>query len=239
MTRGKSILGALIVCAACLCAFGAANASAANIQLHECINISNGSGTHATKYEEGCKNAIPGGTWETVKQIKRSKLISTRTSRATLSAVLSGVEVEIQCEGEEGEGEAENTETGVSGESFGESFSECVLTKPAGKGCTVPATIKTKALTVSTKEMNVNYVPKEGTTFVTIPIEGATCPAALKGNKEVTGSASAVVSAAEPTSAEFTTTSGSALKFGGQTATFIFKAHSKTKEGTTVALETP
>ncbi len=242
MTRRKSILGALIACVVCLGAFGAANASAENIRMHECINTGgNGTGTTGIKFAANCTKTEPGGTWETVLQKVgfRSRIKTTRTSKAILSAVLSGVEVKIECEGEEGEGEAENTETGVSGEGFGESFTECALTKPAEKGCTVPATIKTTALSVSTKEMNVNYVPKEGTTFVVIPIEGATCPAALKGEKAVTGSASAVVSEAEPTSAEFTSTSGSALKFGGQTATFIFKAHSATKEGTTIALETP
>jgi hypothetical protein len=151
---------------------------------------------------------------------------------------LAGVKFKIECESVEGEGEAGNTAEGVAGEAFSAVFTGCAVTEPAGKGCTVPATITTNTLSVATKEMSVDYKPKEGETFVTINVSGCSV-GALNGAKPVTGSASTVVTEEEPTSGEFTATSGSALKFGGQTATLIGKTHAKTKEGTTVALEAP
>jgi hypothetical protein len=240
MTRRRSILGALIAGALALCALGAANASAANLRLHECKEtITEGTGV---RFTANCaKKDQVNGTWETVKLPPGLvKVRTTGTSKFSLKATVAGVEFKIECESVEGEGEAENTAEAMSGSSTGESFTGCAVVKPEGKGCTVPSTIKTKALSVSTKEMNVNYKPQEGETFVVITVSGCSV-GALNGEKPVTGTASAVVTEEEPTSAEFTATSGSALKFGGQTATFIGKAHSRTNvvNGNTLALETP
>jgi hypothetical protein len=240
MTRRNSILGALFLSALCFCAFGAANAFAVkSVQMHECVNTGgNGSGTHGTKYVEGCGSTIAGGVWETVKQVGSKKLKSTQTSAFTLAATVAGVKFKIECSTLNGTGEGENSGEVFVGKNIVEVFSGCAVTEPAGKGCTVTKEITTNTLKAETKEMNVNFTPAVSETFVTITISGCSV-GALNGEKPVTGSASAVFTEEAPNTAEFTATSGSVLKFGGQAATFIGKAHSKTAEGTTVAFETP
>lgn len=239
MTRRKSILGALTLSALCLCAFGAANAYAVkSIQLHECKETTKGTPTQYNS--SACNVKEVGGAFQTEKiTTLKNSFKSTQTSAFTLAATVAGVKFKIECSTLNGTGEGENSGEIAVGSNIVEVFSGCKVTEPAGKGCTVPEKITTNTLKSETKEMKAIYTPASGETFVTITVSGCSVEG-LNGAKPVTGSASAVVTEETPTTAEFSATSGSALKFGGQTATFIGKAHIATSPGgQVVALETP
>jgi len=162
------------------------------------------------------------------------------TGVSTLQATVAGVKFGISCTGQSGSAKAENTAGNqIIGKEITVSYEGCTVTEPSGKGCTVPTTITTNKLKSETKEMSSIYKPESGETFVVIKVSGCSVEA-LNGEKPVTGSATSLVTEAEPLTQEFSASSGSALKFGGQTATFI----NKTKLHTTadkvpVAAETP
>jgi hypothetical protein len=147
----------------------------------------------------------------------------------TLGFTLGGVKVEIACTGvtspnETATNEEEAGVMRVSG-SGKTKFTGCAVTAPAGKGCTVPASIETVELkSVTTASGGIKYEPETGAKFVEFAISGCEAKLAmLNGNKEVNGSAtSAWVSSA---SQEFTPTSGSALKLGGLAVTLHGKYH--------------
>jgi hypothetical protein len=153
------------------------------------------------------------------------------------------VKFKITCTGESGSGELENTGSGSSSQIIGSSifvsYEGCTVTEPSGKGCTVPSTLTTNSLKAETPKetMNTVYKPTSGETFITIPVSGCSS-GALNGEKPVTGSATSITEAGTPKVQEFTSSSGSALKFGGQAATFI-SSNGVTTGGAAVAAETP
>jgi hypothetical protein len=244
MTRSKSVLGLLCLGALCLAAFGAANAFAAGYTLHECVAKGSG-GTGVLYTSSTCETQSASGTFETeplpANESKAAK--ATQTSNFTLSATIGGVVLATTCTGLEAPGlEQTNEELGgemfVTGKNGTSKFTGCVVTAPKEKGCVVPSTLETVVLKSKTNASGSTKIePASGSTFITIPVTGASCPTVLKGEKTLAGFA---VSAREsaPTQA-FTSTSGSSLVFGGQTATLTGRYHLSTPTGEILGLEPP
>jgi hypothetical protein len=235
MTRIKASLGLLVACALCLAAFGAANASAANVELHTCEHLV---GTGGIKYDASdCVNQ--GGTeqWTFKKITAKTTTEVTAGSESTLAATVGGIKFKIACTGITGMGDAENSGEKIVGSAITVNYTGCSVTEPAGKGCTVSSTLSTETLKSESKEMTIKYEPV-GSKFITIAVSGCSS-AVLNGNKEVTGSAVAEVPSPGKVQS-FTATSGSALKYAGQTATFVSANGLKMAEGgATLAALTP
>jgi hypothetical protein len=228
----------VLMCGVVAAAIGASSASA--VTLHECKE---GKGTGIAYTNATCSAQSESGKFQTVAipLNTATALTFTATSTTTLSATIAGVKFKIACTGGSGSGTATNTESGGSMKVIGSNghvrFEGCTVTEPSGKGCTVPSTIETNTVKSQTSEMKDVIVPATGESFVTIPLSGCSAEA-LNGEKVISGSASGTNSGGSTT--EFTSTSGSALKFGGQAATLIGSTHSKvTSTGVIVGLETP
>jgi hypothetical protein len=239
MSRMKTALGLGLLSALCLCAFGASSASA--MTAHECKQSEGGTG--GITYSAGCTTQGAGG-WQKVPIAGTPSVSFTGTSSFTLSATVAGVKFTITCTGQESENATlGNSESGgemiVSGEGISR-FTGCSVTAPVGKGCDVPVTITTVNLTSTTAGggalMGAKFTPKLGEEFVTIPVTNCTVEA-LNGTKVVKGAAKSETKT--NLTQAFTTTSGSSLTFGGQTATFTGELHVTTTDGTPLLLETP
>lgn len=244
MLRNRTDIGVLsALCAGALVflAFGAASASAGTLEL--CLHES---GTE-TQYTSSTCQTVGSGGFHWVKYVKAGaeKLNDVSEGASTLAATVAGVEFEIRCAKQSGSGTAVNEEVAgamiIRGTDTTVNYEECETTKPAGNVCTVPTTITTNELKSATVSATTQqkYEPSSGSTFVTFTIGGTSCPAALKGSKSVTGSATAEVTNEESGVQEFTATSGSALKYAGQVATFISKNKFATPGGAQVFPRTP
>lgn len=214
MSRLKAMLGVFCVAALCMAVMGVGNASATTM-------LQSG-GTAA----EGTIKDVTNGA-------------------STLSATVAGVEFEISCAKQSGSGTSANTESGgnmfVVGSATTVNYEECATVKPAGGVCTVPATITTNLLKSKTEAGTTKqkYEPESGTTFVTFTVAGTSCPAALKGSKSVTGTATSEVTNEAGGVQSFTATSGSALKYAGQAASFISSNKFATEGGAQVFPKQP
>jgi hypothetical protein len=216
MTRIKASGGLLVASAFCLVAFGAANAFAANVELTTCQN---NEGTVSQRYSDaGCSNTLAGGgeyTWK--KLTAKTSIETTEGTESTLEATVGGIKFKITCSGLNGVGDAENSGGKIVGSAIAVNYTGCSVTEPAGKGCTVASTLKTNTLISDSNLMTIKYEPIE-TKFITIEVSGCSSMV-LNGNKDVTGNAVAEVPEMGKTQS-FTASSGSALKYAGQTAKF-------------------
>lgn len=229
---------AAVLCGLCVAAFVAPSASA--VTLHECKEAI---GTGVGYTDSTCSTESATGKFQTVPVSANSSvgLTFTPTSSAVLSATIGGVKFQITCTGGSGSGTAKNVEASGTMKVLGSEghvrFEGCSVTMPTGKGCAVPSTLETVTLKSETKEMNDIITPATGETFLTIPVTKCSTEA-LNGEKAISGSASGINETG--TTTEFTPTSGSALTFGGQSATLTGKTHSKvTATGVQVGLKTP
>lgn len=258
MTRKKSILGALFVSALCICASTASNASA--MTLHECTENVAGKST-ATQFTNSTCTTKGEGKFRTTPIEGNQKVKPTLTetkftgttgevsgTHAVLHIAIAGVSFRITCgKLTSSNSVAENAEEPAgtmvfrgSGKSV---FEECKVENPTQ--CSVPTKLETVELNQTIKqntgtgEMKVVFKPKEGTTFIIIPVEGASCPEAFKGNKPISGEAVGDVEEST-TSINFNSASGNALTFGGVAgAQFTAKIHFSTENGTLLSAETP
>ncbi len=249
MRNPKSILGALFLSALCFCVFGVANASA--LTVHECKKTE-GKGTSRFT-DSGCVTPNAAGEFETVPLVGSNEVVPTLTpttgtteTHAVLEGTIAGAEYEITCTGlTSANAKLENgtagTEMFVKGSGIVE-FTGCKVNKPAGVGCTVPATLETEELNSTTKEMTVTFKPTNAEEkIITFTISGCTGGAkVLNGSKTFKGTLAATLLAEKPTSLEFNETSGSKLTFGGQAANFTAVIHFATKaNGALLSFETP
>jgi hypothetical protein len=237
MSRRRSIIGVLTVIALCMGAIGVTNAFAeqTGYTLHECV--AKGSGGTGVIYTANCVEKNTGGTAET-KPIETPKgVAATSTSSFVLSTTVGGVNFVITCTGLEAMPTVTNVLTGefmhVTDEGA-TTFTGCTVTAPL-KSCVVAnpggtkgilTTVNLKSDTTATG--STKFEPASGTTFIEIEVSGCTV-AALNGTKSVTGTATSARETA--TTQAFTATSGSALFFGGQAATFTGKYHLATTTG--------
>jgi hypothetical protein len=192
MTRTNSTLGLLAAVAFCFCAFGAANASAEGVTLHECTEVEPTS-TAGRFSDSECTEEAGEGEYATtpISGIKNVK--ATNTGNFTLTANAFGVHVVITCTGMVSHGTAqngvnpENGEMTVDGEAGNVTYTGCSLAQEPGlEGCSVPTTLTTNAVKSMSEGMSVKYTPKEGEVFIEIPLESC---GLLNGKKKVKGSA--------------------------------------------------
>jgi hypothetical protein len=154
-----------------------------------------------------------------------SSLLSVESTKLTaanavLEGTLAGVTIKIECATEKGSGEIENSAvTGVGLSIFIFHYTSCVVAAPAGQNCLISNRL---ILFVYHDALSLHggsgffldrFGPATGTTITTINIDNCTTTA-LNGAFNVTGTAGALVNNAN-SGLEFTATSGSALKFGG------------------------
>ncbi len=260
MKRIKPVAGLLVLCGLCFCAFGASNASA--LTLHECKEAASGE-TTKTYEDSECKKAKEGGKFRTVPlSVGTSTPVTptlTETPGSTPERPLTtgetagvhvvwhwvggGITFQITCTGlTSADSTVTNKEIGgvKTFEGTGTvEFTGCTVKTPTQ--CTVPTTLKTVLLKLTTKEMSVILKPNSGGTWITIPISGASCPAAFKGEKETTGEAVGTVTEAEPQMVSFDSKSGNKLKLGGiEGAQTTATTHTKRNSNNAVlAAETP
>ena len=264
MTRRKSVLGALVLCALSLCAFGAANASAEGLTAFTCTEGTTGerfSDAHCLTPSAGGEfhtEAVPAGTVTEV----TGEAVTSGGTKPTLTATLALVKVEITCEAMMTEGGTLENQAGppmkVVGAGILLHYTEChaVLASDHTKTCEIEnktgntnkGTITTSSLKSSTSfagttEHFVTFEPTAGTTFTKFKLlQGptGTCPAALIGlEPTVTGSARGVVPAAMHSHLTFEGTVGGNLIVGGQKAEYM-ATHRVTMLGTekTIGLKT-
>lgn len=252
MKHSRSILGALLLCALCFSAFSAASASGST--LHVCTEEGLNQST-LERYTNGTclvTDTITPGHFHTTEIANgtATKVTGEGEGNQELSATLSGVKFTIKCTGQmTTAGTGTNVEEGgvmkTKGAGIVIEYTGCTVTAPAEKGCKIKEgkikTVALKSITVDEagEVMKVKFEPESGTKFTTITVEGCSV-SALNGEKPVEGTASGLVSKTDAGLLEFTSTSGSALTFGGQAATYTGKTRS-VMEGTTLKLaeETP
>lgn len=146
-------------------------------------------------------------------------------TKAVLTSKLNGgAEIKIECS--KGSLNTGKLRENFKGSAKAINFEECKVATPTG--CSVAKTLTTNEVTaeaVDTGTVGVSekFAPKTGTTFITINVSGELC--AGEGSYPVTGAAEC--EGLNPTVEEvnkgcnFTSTSGSTLKFGTNTATLI------------------
>jgi hypothetical protein len=222
--RGRS--AALVIAAAfCVAAFAAADASALPLSPEHCIKgVGTGTGPFSTN---ACREKSPGGEWEWAR-FETTGWVPREIELAELSSVISGVKFKVSCSSLEGGGTTTAlAEEEVTGTGIVLTYTGCTVSEPAEKGCQVKAggekngRLKTKTLkSVTTRpESEIyksKYVPASGSTLVSVEVNGCASET-LNGTKELTGGAVSVSS--DGRKQEFTATSGSELKLGGQAAT--------------------
>lgn len=227
MIRVKAVVG---VCALCALAFSAVAVQSAAGAIKGTTGF-----TCKEKKEAGgvgfadahCREAVASGAKFEHVVIPENVTTEGRginTTVGKLQGSISGVLVELQAT------EVETTATGTNrktaeGEHFSEGtglteFRGVTVTKPAGKGCKVPGgtltTNKLKATNLG-QGMEGKLEPVEGTTFLTVPIEGCTVES-LNNKFLVTGSIKCPGTGATVECTHAATTAQATLKFGGQKA---------------------
>jgi hypothetical protein len=266
MKRIKSVAGLMVLSGLCLCAFAASNASA--MTLHECTEPVAGKSTTTEFTAAGC--ATKGkGNFRTTPIEGKKQVFPTLTEttctpttctegeisgvHAVLHVTIGGASFQITCKEiassnsfvENKEIEEEKVKKMVFEGTGSTEFLKCEVVGTFKGICTVPETLKTEPLTQTivqnATEMKVVFKPtKAGGNFILFTISGASCPAALKGEKAVSGEARGTVTEAEPQSISFNSTSGNNLKLGELAAQFTAKIHfGTTVGGTALSAETP
>jgi hypothetical protein len=205
------------------------------VQLHACTTEGTAGKRYSTSNcEQGTTTAEGKFTWKVDTAATKGQI--TEASSFSLASTVSGIKFKVSCTGAKGSGEFQNEEGIAIGSGITLTLTGCSVTEPAGKECTVPAEISTASLTAKTKEMSATFTPTTGTKFMTIKVSGCSV-AALNGEKEVTGSATASVPEMGPLA--FTATSGSALNYAAQAATFLGSFGLQNAGGETLGLITP
>lgn len=204
MIGRRAVIGLSLLSALLFCAFAASSASASvavNTTSYTCVEKEKGdfSDVH-------CNEKVAAGTGKfghvEIKVGEKTGLEGHNQGAGGTNPVLrgqvGGVSVEITCttlgtEGGSQTNEEPSAKVHNTSGSATVSFTECVVNKPAS--CTVKEPISTKVvyqgvegLGPGKNEMGLEYKPAEGTTFVTITLQGEKC--SLKGtNINVQGTA--------------------------------------------------
>lgn len=239
----RSIIGIAVLCALALSAFTAGNAAAAQRSFTcaptgtgfsdaHCVTSTPGSGSFShVSIENGVETAVTGTNEKTASS-------TTAAAVAKLKGALSGVETEISCTSVHIIGVEINT-AAATHYFIIFIFTNCSVTKPAGKGCKVAGgEITTKELSATTEGQAANSIkvtPKSGTEFASIKIEGCSTEA-LNNTFPVTGSLTATASGATASTTHAGVTTQNTLKFGGTKAGLEGAATISMKEGNPIAL---
>jgi hypothetical protein len=245
MTRHRSIIGALVLCALAFCAFGAANASAIEKGLTavKCVKVEPGTGNYETSH---CDTAKPGTDYNTVPlEVGVATEIEGTSTNASggeepskLTATLGGLNTIVECAvAHTTSGTVTNVEPGrhaIHGTNIVITYTGCrahLASKPARtceiedlvKSPSSPNTITTKPLTFTTTGVNhqIKFNPTEGELFTEFKIltTGENCFFGAPVKVEVKGSVEGEANTATHSHLTFTeANNGSELKANGATA---------------------
>jgi hypothetical protein len=234
MSARKTTIGIVLVGALAFSVLVAASASAAptGYTAFTCKKVESG-GTFTKAH---CRKADAGsGAYAHVGFAEKTSITFTNAGTATetttaqpafLKSTILGVKLGISCTTVSGTGTIENGKEGEEmfvGIAGIITYSGCTVTEPAGKGCVVKGgSLTTKELSATTKGkgMNLEFIPKSGTTFVEITIEGCSV-SALNGTFAVSGSLTVPeieASGATLSTTEAQVTEAGTLKWGGNKA---------------------
>lgn len=195
-----------------------------SLELHECWN-SGITTTSAVRYASSeCTTEKARGAWGWKLTSSPVSGSVSMASASSLAATIGGVKFKVECSGLNGSGSGENSLGAILGTAIVLHYTGCATTEPAGGKCVVPTELSTNTLKAESGEMKVRYEAAGAGPIMSVTIAGSECPEALKGVKELTGQATALVEGAggfNGTIQSFTATSGSALKLGGQPATYL------------------
>ncbi len=225
MTRVKAVIGVCVLCAIAFSAVAVQSAAGA-------IKGTTGF-TCKEKKEPGgagfadahCKEAVASGAkFEHVaiaeNVVTEGRVTNTKTGGETIAVhlltTIAGVQLELQATGTEGLATGANKKN-AEGEHFIEgtgttTYTGVTVTKPAGKGCKVPegklTTNKLKGTSLG-QGMEGKLEPAEGTTFMTVPIEGCIIEAlnnkyTLSGTIKCPNEGATIVCSHAPTTAQGT-----------------------------------
>ncbi len=161
------------------------------------------------------------GTPEVTGTNEKTASSTTAAAVSKLKGALSGVETELSCSAVHFIGTLTNTAAALDLHIKTIIFTNCVVTRPAGKGCVVSGgTIETKELLATTVGQAANKVklaPASGTELASAKIEKCEIPA-LNKSYSVLGSLVADASGATLSTTHFGITTQNTLKFGGNKA---------------------
>jgi hypothetical protein len=176
-----------------------------------------------------CVNKTGSGGFNLVEISSGTEINTTATNAKTASetkaaapekmrGALSGVEVEFECASASGTGTLLNgttssTATGTL------TYSDCIVTKPAGRGCAIKGgsvtTNKLKSTTAGQTGANVKVEPASGTELGSVPLEGCLANKPPSANYPATGSFVASTSGATQTTTEAAITAQGTFLLGG------------------------
>ena len=253
MTRTKSIIGSLVLCALAICAFAAASASASELTAVACENVGAG-GKYNTS---ACATPEVAGNFETkALALNTATEVTAKSTEAEpmLRATLGGSAVTIQCTASELVGaKITNRETAAGKHEIETTATEnkytgckAVLKANEARNCLVEGsavgTISTKGLKGLTTgvEHKVKFSPAEGELFAKFTIlnkakGGVECPFAADVVVEVKGSVEGEANTTNHAHLTFTeANNGTALKANGGTANYIDTVGGVMKATTTV-----
>jgi hypothetical protein len=190
MARGRSIAGALVLCALAVCVFGVGSASALSQTAVECEEDA-GNGTFSDSH---CQTAQAGGNYKTVDfpLNEQKELEGTSTSLSggdqdsILRSKINGVEITVICVKAKGVGKVENVEVSkvmfAKGSAITITYETCRAVPKAeeARNCEVEGItgapgvgkIKTAALKSTTfnNSMQVKFEPEAGTSLTKFKI---------------------------------------------------------------------
>ncbi len=238
MTRSKSILGALALCALSLCAFGAVNASAAQLTAVTCVEV----GPNEGQYNNAqCETPKQQGNYETkaIPLKETTEVTGSSVGNAVLKGVVAFLNVEITCEETGVTGHVTNTEPKIgehviTGSKIFIDYKKChaSLQSDTTKKCEVESitgtpnvkgTVATNELqSTTTTEHNIKFEPvAAGGAFAEFKIlKTGECPIPTTTVK-VTGSVIGVANTTKHDHITFTpATNGGLLKANGGAASY-------------------
>jgi len=252
MTYSKSIIGALVLCALSLCAFGAASASATvGLTAVECVEVAPGTGSFSTNHCETPETA--GGSFKTValplNESKEGEGEAVGTTILHGTVALSEITItcgkahatgkitnvtpegntkEMQGHGTEGHSTYEECEAHLKSKTAAEEACQVeAITGALGKG-----KIQTTTLTATTgPEHKITYKPEVGTTFTEFNIlaEKATTQACSLPKAKVTLTGEIIGKVNTENHSHVTFTGEGSLKANGAAATATGTATGYTK----------
>jgi hypothetical protein len=233
MIGRKSVLGLCVLCGLIVSAVAAQGASAiSGTTLQTCKPVTPPTGgftrAHCAKADIGPGGFTHVAVAENTTTEVRGTTINTEGGHivSKLKATIAGVPVEIQSTLAHIVNGTVTNKLDPTKEHFIEgtseiTFTEPVVTAPAGKGCKikqVDITAKVK-LTSTGQGDSINSTPDEGETFAEFDVEGCTV-VALNGNYKVTGSATCVPDGATLNCSHAQITEKNTLKLRGNKAGF-------------------
>jgi hypothetical protein len=231
--------GLALAAIGCLCAFGVGSASATT--LHECEEAPGTSGNYLSNQ---CEGTVASAPFHWVPINSASAMLPRDLASLNFNGTLAEVKFGIKCNTIKGTGSAESVKGEVRGFGIAWSLSNCAVTEPTGKGCTIPseislATLKSiTSMVGETTTIKTAYTPASGTRIMTLKVSGCSI-SAMNGEKSVNGTLASVTVAKTPARQEFTAASGSELEIAAAPVGATGAIENSTPNGDALSLMNP